>query len=54
MEIIKPILLFIFSIIGVYLGGILIKWIFYCGTVGICEGRKKAQLKEYSNEKEDN
>jgi len=54
MEIIKPLLIFIFSILGVFLAGIAIKWIFYCGTVGICEGRKKAKSKENTDGKEEN
>jgi hypothetical protein len=50
MEFLTPILYLIGFLIGMYLTGITIKWIFYCGTRGIYEGRKKS--KEMKNEKE--
>ncbi len=50
MEILKYLFYIICSLLGVYLAGITIKWIFYCGTKGICEACK--QSKEKKNEKE--
>ena len=51
MEILTPILYAVCFLVGMFLAGIAIKWVFYCGTRGICEGRKKS--KEMKDEKED-
>lgn len=51
MEILTPVLYIAGFLIGMFLTGIAIKWVFYCGTRGICEGRRKS--KEMKNEKED-
>lgn len=49
MEILRYLFYIICSLLGVYLAGITIKWLFYCGTKGICEGRKQS-IKEQKNE----
>lgn len=42
MKILEPIIYFFGAFIGIGFIGFAIKWFFYCGTVGICEGRKKS------------
>lgn len=51
MEILKSLFYIACFLLGVYLSGVTIKWLFYCGTKGICEAQK--QFKEHKNEKED-